>query len=338
VDGRFPIKLIDIIDKVRWLREAGHMAVESEEFTELGDEFALVAQTAAEAGTAGGGLPRVRRGWVNVPAGGHVSGVFWGDGPPDVVFLHDIGESARAWDAVALTVGRPSLAIDLPGHGRSDWRRDGRYEPGKLASAVAEAIRSLAPRARLVVGSGLGGHTALALSRRQPRLTPRLALVSTLPGSGPGLAQEWPGPERFTSRAEALAALAVRRPERSAQSLRREIAHELIQDQDGSWAWRHHPGSLPPAPVGGDAGADDPGVADEAQWGELGQLGTAAALIRGDWADPLFAADLARLRERALGVQVITIPGGGADVVATQPAALAAALNQLLTTAPEGQR
>jgi hypothetical protein len=45
------------------------MAVESEEFTELGDEFALVAQTAAEAG-AGGGLPRVRRGWVNVPAGG----------------------------------------------------------------------------------------------------------------------------------------------------------------------------------------------------------------------------------------------------------------------------
>src|SRR5580700_1391252 len=117
------------------------MAVESEEFTELGDEFALVAQTAAEMGTAGGRLPPVRRGWVNVPAGGHVSGVFWGEGPAEVVFLHDIGESARAWDAVALALGRPSLAIDLPGHGRSDWRRDGRYEPGKLASAAAEAIR-----------------------------------------------------------------------------------------------------------------------------------------------------------------------------------------------------
>jgi len=56
------------------------MAVESEEFTELDDEFALVAQTAAEAGISGSGdeAPRVRRGWVNVPAGGHVSGVFWG--------------------------------------------------------------------------------------------------------------------------------------------------------------------------------------------------------------------------------------------------------------------
>jgi pimeloyl-ACP methyl ester carboxylesterase len=322
------------------------MAVESEEFTELGDEFALVAQTAAEAGSASGELPRVRRAWVNVPAGGHVSGVFWGDGPPEVVFLHGIGESARTWDAVALTVGRPSVAIDLPGHGRSDWRRDGRYQPGKLASSVAEAIRSFAPRARLVAGSGLGGHTALALHRRQPRLVPRLALVSTLPGSGlgPGPAQGWPGPERFASPAEALAALTVRRPEHSPQSLRREIAYELIKDQDGSWAWRHHPGSLPPpAPPEGAAGTGDPGTgdpaaADEALWGELGQLGTAAALIRGDWDGPLSAADLARLRERAPGAGVITIPGGGGDVVAAQPAALAAALNQLLTTAPEGQR
>jgi pimeloyl-ACP methyl ester carboxylesterase len=315
------------------------MAVESEEFTELGDEFALVAQTAAEAG-AEGALPRVRRSWVNVPAGGHVSGVFWGDGPPEMVFLHDIGESARAWDAVALTAGRPSLAIDLPGHGRSDWRRDGRYEPGKLTSALAEAIRSFAPRARLVVGSGLGGQTALALRRRQPRLVPALALVvSTLPGSGPGPGQRWPGPERFASRAEAFAALAERRPEHSAQSLRREIAYELIQDQDGSWEWRHHPGNLPVPVPGGDAGAGGPGVADEALWGELGQLGQlgpAAAVILGDWAGPLPADDLARLRERAPDVQVITIPDGGADVAATQPAALAAAVNQLLTT--EGQR
>jgi hypothetical protein len=43
------------------------MPIESEEFTELGDEFALIAGTAAEAATAGAGLPRVRRGRVSVP-------------------------------------------------------------------------------------------------------------------------------------------------------------------------------------------------------------------------------------------------------------------------------
>ncbi len=301
------------------------MAVESEEFTELSDEFTLVAQTAAEVGVPPGELPRVRRGWVNVPAGGHVSGVFWGAGPPEVVFLHGLGESARAWDAVALAIARPSVAIDLPGHGRSDWRRDGRYEPAKLASAVAEAFRSFAPRARLVVGSGLGGLTALALRRRQPRLLPRLVLVGTLPGSVPGPAREWPDDERFASPAEAVAALAVKRPERSEQSVRREVQYELAREQDGSWAWRHHPGNLPPAPAGADQ-------ADEALWEQLGQLGPAAALIRGD------ATGLEPLRERAPDVQVITIPGDGTDITGTGPAALAAALDQLLKTESEGQR
>ncbi len=303
------------------------MSVESEEFTQLGDEFALVEQAAAEAGVSNRALPKVRRGWVNVPAGGHVSGVFWGDGRPDVVFLHDLGESARAWDAVAVAIGRPSVAIDLPGHGRSDWRHDGRYEPAKLVSGVAEAIRSFAPRARLVVGAGLGGRTALALRRRHPQLVPGLVLLRPLPGT----TQEWPGPWRFADQAEALAVLSVRRPDHSAQSLRREILYELSQDQDGSWAWRHHPGNL--------AAPQPDGSADEAEalWKELAALGTAAAFIGGDRAGPLTGSDLARLHQHAPSAQIITIDGGGADVVATRPAALAAALDQLLTQAPGEQ-
>jgi pimeloyl-ACP methyl ester carboxylesterase len=273
------------------------MAVESEEFTELGDEFALLAQTAEEAGASEAEVPRVRRGWVNVSAGGHVSGVFWGDGQPDVVFLHDIGESARAWDAVALTLGRPAVAIDLPGHGRSDWRRDGRYEPGKLGSAVVDAVQSFAPRARLVVGSGLGGYTALAVRRRHPHLLPRIALVGTLPGPRPVPALQWPGPERFASHAEALTELAARRPERSAQSLRRELLYELIQEQDGALVWRHHPGNLPPATAAHDSAAADEPLPDD--------------------------------------VVVIALPGGGPDIIGTRPAGLATALDQLLTIARE---
>ena len=323
------------------------MAVESESFTELADEFALVAETAAEAGVAADALPRVRRSWVNVPAGGHVSGVFWGEGPPELVFLHDIGGSARRWDAVALAAGRPAVAIDLPGHGRSDWRRDGRYEPAKLAAAVAEAIRSFAPRAVLVAGAGLGADTALALHRRQPRLVPRLALVGTLPGTRSGRAGQQPGPERFASRADALAALAARRPEASGPALRREVLYELLQEPDGSWTWRYHWGNPPPVPGPGDVGASP----DEVLWDELGRLGRAAVVIHGDQPGALTAADLARLGERAPGAAVITVPGAGADIT-VKPAALAEVLVRLLahppaaespavrlvTTEPEGQQ
>jgi pimeloyl-ACP methyl ester carboxylesterase len=165
----------------------------SQDCTELADEFSLVAEV-----TAGrtAGLPCVRRSWADVPTGGQVSGAVWGTGTPELVLLHDRGESARAWDAVAsaltLELGRPAVAIDLPGHGQSSGRRDGRYEPARITPAVAEAIRWFAPHARLVAGTGLGGLTALALRRRHPWLVPAIALLDALPGvaaassAGPG--------------------------------------------------------------------------------------------------------------------------------------------------------
>ncbi|MGD0556441.1 MAG: alpha/beta hydrolase [Streptosporangiaceae bacterium] len=279
------------------------MVTASRKFDELSDEFALVGETAAEAGLDASVLPQVRRGWVNVPTGGHVSALFWGSGAPEIVFLHDRGESARVWDAVALAAGRPSVAIDLPGHGRSDWRRDGRYEPGKLAPAIVEAIRSFAPRAGLVAGSGLGALTAIEVGRRQPALLRRLAIVGALPGST--RCPQRTGGERFASREEAFAVLASRWSSRSQQALRREVLYEIVSDPDGSWVWRHHPGNLPvPAPADSrwDLKADAP-----------------VTLIRGDWSAPSDP-----------GASVITIPRSGEDIIATQPVALAAALVRLL--------
>jgi pimeloyl-ACP methyl ester carboxylesterase len=150
--------------------------------TERADEFALVAEATGRYT----GPPCVRRRLAITPAGGYLSGVVWGPGQPELVFLHDREESARVWDAVALILamdlGRTTVAIDLPGHGESSPRRDGRYEPARITPAVAEAIHWFAPRARLVAGIGLGALTALALRRRHPGLVPGIALVNTLPG------------------------------------------------------------------------------------------------------------------------------------------------------------
>ena len=40
--------------------------------------------------------------------------------PPELVFLHGGAQNAHTWDTVALALGRPLVAIDLPGHGHSD--------------------------------------------------------------------------------------------------------------------------------------------------------------------------------------------------------------------------
>jgi pimeloyl-ACP methyl ester carboxylesterase len=129
----------------------------------------------------------VERRWVNVITGGHISGVVWGTGPPELVLLHDTGGSARSWDGLLLALDRPAIALDLPGHGRSN---DG--SPGPRP--VLEALRSFAPGHRVLAGKGLGALVAVAAAARAPAVVHRLGLIDTVPD------------ERYWA---ALAALAV---------------------------------------------------------------------------------------------------------------------------------
>ena len=65
--------------------------------------------------------------------GTNLSALVWGDADPELVLIHGGAQNAHTWDTVALALGRPALAIDLPGHGHSGWRDDGLYTPQNLA-------------------------------------------------------------------------------------------------------------------------------------------------------------------------------------------------------------
>ena len=83
------------------------------------DEFAYFADNAAEYGLAYDGPPTVRRDAVRLPDGRGLSALVWGDGPAEYVLVHGGAQNAHTWDTVALALGRPLVAVDLPGHGHS---------------------------------------------------------------------------------------------------------------------------------------------------------------------------------------------------------------------------
>ena len=124
------------------------------------DEFGLLHENAEEIGLELDRRPIVGRAAVDLHDGGRLSYIRWGDAPPEIVLLHGGGQNAHTWDTVLLKLGRPAIAFDLPGHGRSSRREDRNYGPWNNASAVAEALdRLLTAPVVLVVMSLVASFT-----------------------------------------------------------------------------------------------------------------------------------------------------------------------------------
>jgi pimeloyl-ACP methyl ester carboxylesterase len=208
------------------------------------DEFSYFAENASEFGLPYEGPPVVRRESVPLGDGRSLSALVWGSAPPELVLVHGGAQNAHTWDTVALALGRPLVAVDLPGHGHSDGPSEGRTtDPVSNAEDVAVAVRALAPSAAAVVGMSLGGMTSIALAGAHPDLVRRLVLVDVTPGVTGNKAQAIiafvNGPESFPSFDEILARTVEFNPTRSESSLRRGILHNAVQRDDGSWVWRH---------------------------------------------------------------------------------------------------
>ncbi len=209
------------------------------------DEFGLFHENAAEYGLPFPGPPDVRRVDVEVEPGRKVSSLVWGadTGPPELVLVHGGAQNAHTWDTVALALGRPLLAVDLPGHGHSDGGPEGLVSAASNGRDLAAVVAQLAPDARGVVGMSLGGVSSIALAAQAPELVRALVLVDITPGVNAEKAAPVTnfvnGPASFDRFDDILARTIEHNPGRSESSLRRGILHNAVQRDDGSWVWRY---------------------------------------------------------------------------------------------------
>ena len=294
--------------------------------TEVYDEFGLFHDNAEEVGLAWSGPPTVER--VSVPVDGErrVSALQWGSGSPEIVFIHGGAQNAHTWDTVALALDRPLLAVDLPGHGHSDWREDHSYWPPHLADDVAVVVRQLAPTAELVVGMSLGGLTAICLAAQHPELVRRLAIVDVTPGVDHAKAEPIvtfvSGPETFASFQEILDRTVEFNPTRTVSSLRRGILHNAKENPDGSWTWRWDPMREWNFPEGEMPDFDS-------LWDKVDQITVPILFLRGGAAGSVVGDDdQAELLRRQPTAQVEVVADAGHSLQGDQPLELARLLSQ----------
>ena len=291
------------------------------------DEFGLLAENAAEFDIAWSGPPKVRRESVPLPSGLRLSALVWGDADPELVLVHGGAQNAHTWDTVALALDRPLVAVDLPGHGRSDHRPAHNYGPASMADDVAVAVGALASEAAAVVGMSLGGLTAMCLAANHPHLVRRLGIVDVTPGTDHSKAEPIiafvDGPEHFDSFEAILARTIEHNPTRSESSLRRGVLHNAHETGDGRWTWNYD--RMRDWKTGDGA---EPGF--ENLWEKVSQIEAPTALWQGGAWSVVDDADVAEWMRRLPGSVHIVVEGAGHSIQGDRPLELVALIEDLL--------
>jgi len=126
---------------------------------------------------------------------------------PTLVLLHGWGLNLRVWDGLAAVLQERFriVAVDLPGHGRSEWLPE-RSSLEEQAAQIQETVSAITESYSLL-GWSLGGQIALRLAAAQPAGLDRLVLIAATPRLP--VAPDWPygaPPERLAQQAASLRA------------------------------------------------------------------------------------------------------------------------------------
>jgi pimeloyl-ACP methyl ester carboxylesterase len=306
---------------VRLFREQNMAVVEDT------GEFRYLPGQAQALGTD---VPSVERISLTLSDGRTLSALRFGDGAPEVTLLHGAGLNAHTWDAVALLLGRPALAVDLAGHGDSSWRDDLDYSPALLAEDIVRAMGAWTSGPQVLVGHSLGGLTASVIASSHTELVRELVLVDIVPGldtdAAPAILREFYAVTDFASRADAVARARSFGFGGSLEDTERGVFFNTRMRVDGRVEWKHHFARI----IGSafdSLKADHAAVADP--WAELEAVTAPVTLVRGAHGF-LQDSDVDAFRAHLPDSPVITVDAGH-NVQETAPASLADIASGALT-------
>ena len=180
----------------------------------------------------------------------------WGDeASPPLLLIHGNRDHARTWDQVAVQLMREYCvyAVDLRGHGDSDWSVGGQYSLPEFVLDVAMLGRELNRNPLTVVGHSLGGAVALEYTGVFPQFVQKLVAVEGLgppvrePVSASSRMRSWIGqmqefdtrkPRRYTSLDDATKRMLEENPHLTAEMARHLTKHGMRKNDDGTSSWK----------------------------------------------------------------------------------------------------
>ena len=180
----------------------------------------------------------------------------WGDeSNPPLLLIHGNRDHARTWDQVAVQLKREYCvyAVDLRGHGDSQWSVGSQYSLPEFVLDVAMLGRELNRNPLTVIGHSLGGAVALEYTGVFPQFVKKVVAVE---GLGPpvrepvaassrmrswiGQMQEFDGrkPRRYPSLGDGTQRMLEENPHLTLEMARHLTHHGMRNNDDGTLSWK----------------------------------------------------------------------------------------------------
>jgi esterase len=248
-----------------------------------------------------------------------------------VVFLHGGGLNAHTWDIVCLALREEHhcYALDLRGHGDSEWSPAMDYSLGAHLRDLEAFADHLGTVRFFLVGQSLGGIIGISYASRHPRRLAGLVAVDSGPfaGSPAGidrLAAFTLESREFASLDEAVTRALAFNPRRDPRLLRYSLQHNMRRLPNGRWTWKRDQRHLSRQRLAALV-AQIRALAPQAQ-----AIACPTLIVRGADSD-LFSADqAAAFAALVRDGTVVTIPDSGHNVQGDNPAGLLAAIRPFL--------
>ena len=175
----------------------------------------------------------------------------WGsESDPLVILMHGGGQTRHAWGNTGEVLGLSGfhvLAIDLRGHGDSDWHPDGDYSIDAYKSDLVSILNQLGKSAS-IVGASLGGMVAFSLAGDldNGELVNALVMVDiglypNEKGSDQIINFMQSGNKGFASLEEASEAISGYLPHRKKPKDNNGLEKNLRLKEDGRYYWHWDP-------------------------------------------------------------------------------------------------
>jgi pimeloyl-ACP methyl ester carboxylesterase len=179
----------------------------------------------------------------------------WGspDAPP-VLLLHGGGQTRHAWGGTANALARQgwyAVALDMRGHGDSEWATDGDYMMDSYVADLHKVLGNFRQKP-VLVGASLGGITSLLTEGEAPQsVSVAVVLVDVTPrieqeGADRILAFMSAYPNGFASLEEVADHVASYIPHRPRPKDNSGLSKNLRLGADGRYRWHWDPNMINP--------------------------------------------------------------------------------------------